>query len=417
MTLASDDAFRATLRAMRGEVALVVCEMTVGYRWPDYVERQLIRDTILSGGGQPSMGGRFEVRRTIGGVGENRVILVFTDCAHSRYLWTWKQLASRGPLRYLEFLQPESETALASALPGYLAATRAPPPSTVSSRGVASLLRMMVARIPMRCGRPKPELDELVRWCQESAEPAGVRACWRVLARLRVVDPRCGEGDWLIEAAETLEAIYLASLDRMRSWLQDGTAPASGRRRRLEDFRALLAGFEDRSESPSIEVRVRREIVRRNLFGWDDRRRPLSRCRRRLREYAVSIEGNRHRDVNARLCPAAVRPAGPLRWNRAEEDTSEADAALLPALHEEMEILHFSRIASLLSDSPRGELAEDRRRFEREFERRRRKIMKRLLARIPGLETRNGHLLGDVATAYSAGLWAIDDICFVREDE
>ena len=118
---------------------------------------------------------------------------------------------------------------------------------------------------------------DAVEYCEG---PEFLRAFYRVLERVSVLDPTCGSGAFLFAALNVLEPLYEACLDRMREFVDD--ADASGTKRRKDavaDFRQTL----DRvAAHPSREYFIHKSIVVNNLFGVDLMEEAVEICKLRL---------------------------------------------------------------------------------------------------------------------------------------
>jgi hypothetical protein len=117
-----------------------------------------------------------------------------------------------------------------------------------------------------------PECADPGQLLQDTIERAGneeeLRRIWRAAGRIRILDPRCGSGDWLVGAAEALAQVYLACLERMDAWAADAARHGGPvRRTRLRDFRALLAAADDPHRWPSRRRYARELALSRNLRG------------------------------------------------------------------------------------------------------------------------------------------------------
>jgi hypothetical protein len=133
-------------------------------------------------------------------------------------------------------------------------------------------------------------LATLVQNCDE---PDGVLALWHALGELRVLDPTCGAGAFLLAAMRALEPIYHVCLARLA--LYPSTA-------------ARVAEFD---RPPGRAGRVRAAIVARNLYAVDLMPEALEVCRMRL---ALETDGAGEPRAEANL---AAGDALLLDWQRA----------------------------------------------------------------------------------------------------
>ena len=110
--------------------------------------------------------------------------------------------------------------------------------------------------------------------------PEPLRAFWRALRDVSVLDPTCGSGAFLFAALNVLEPLYTACLEGMRGFLHD--AERSERKRSasfLEDFRRVLAQVD---EHPSERYFILKSIVLNNLYGVDIMEEAVEICKLRL---------------------------------------------------------------------------------------------------------------------------------------
>jgi len=125
---------------------------------------------------------------------------------------------------------------------------------------------------------------DIVQFAQdviESSEgPELLRAFWRAVGRVTVLDPTVGSGAFLFAALNLLEGLYEACLERMEAFLAE--LERSGERHRPErysDFRKVL----DRvAQHPNRRYFVLKSIVVNNLYGVDIMEEAVEICKLRL---------------------------------------------------------------------------------------------------------------------------------------
>jgi len=118
--------------------------------------------------------------------------------------------------------------------------------------------------------------DVIVR----SEGPELVRAFWKALTGISVLDPTCGSGAFLFAALNILEPLYNACLDGMQGFLDD--LEHSERKhspKKLSDFRHVLA---DMGKHPNRRYFVLKTIVLSNLYGVDIMDEAVEICKLRL---------------------------------------------------------------------------------------------------------------------------------------
>ena len=110
--------------------------------------------------------------------------------------------------------------------------------------------------------------------------PELVRAFWKALRAISVLDPTCGSGAFLFAALNILEPLYDACLDAMRGFLDD--VERSRRKYRPEklcDFRDALTEVERHA---SERYFILKSIVIDNLYGVDIMEEAVEICKLRL---------------------------------------------------------------------------------------------------------------------------------------
>jgi type I restriction-modification system DNA methylase subunit len=115
---------------------------------------------------------------------------------------------------------------------------------------------------------------------QNSEGPELLRAFWKALCNIKVLDPTCGSGAFLFAALNMLEPLYEACLDRMRIFM--GELNQSGEKHRPEkfsDFRELLEQVEQHDNEHYF---ILKSIIVNNLFGVDIMEEAVEICKLRL---------------------------------------------------------------------------------------------------------------------------------------
>ena len=113
-----------------------------------------------------------------------------------------------------------------------------------------------------------------------SEGPELVRAFWKTISRISILDPGCGSGAFLFAALNILEPVYIACFEAMQGFLDD--LEYSERRHHPEalgDFRKLL-------ERVGMHVNERyfilKSIIVGNLYGVDIMEEAVEICKLRL---------------------------------------------------------------------------------------------------------------------------------------
>ncbi len=119
---------------------------------------------------------------------------------------------------------------------------------------------------------------------QNSEGPELVRAFWKALGEVSVLDPTCGSGAFLFAALNLLEPLYGACLEAMRGFVGDveraqSTPPPPPPPAKLEDFREVLERMEGHA---SERYFILKSIIMGNLYGVDIMEEAVEICKLRL---------------------------------------------------------------------------------------------------------------------------------------
>ena len=110
--------------------------------------------------------------------------------------------------------------------------------------------------------------------------PELLRAFWKAITEVTILDPTCGSGAFLFAALNILEPLYEACLDRMQAFLDEVEALSEARpSRRYNDFRETL---EHIAQHPNREYFVLKSIIINNLYGVDIMEEAVEICKLRL---------------------------------------------------------------------------------------------------------------------------------------
>ena len=113
-----------------------------------------------------------------------------------------------------------------------------------------------------------------------SEGPELVRAFWKAMSQVSVLDPTCGSGAFLFAALNILEPLYTACLEVMGGFLDD--LERSQRKHgpeRLSDFRKVLRQV---GEHASERYFIFKSIIIDNLYGVDIMEEAVEICKLRL---------------------------------------------------------------------------------------------------------------------------------------
>ena len=113
-----------------------------------------------------------------------------------------------------------------------------------------------------------------------SEGPELVRAFWKAMSQVSVLDPTCGSGAFLFAALNILEPLYTACMEVMEGFLDD--LERSQRKHgpeRLSDFRKVLRQV---GEHASERYFIFKSIIIDNLYGVDIMEEAVEICKLRL---------------------------------------------------------------------------------------------------------------------------------------
>ena len=113
-----------------------------------------------------------------------------------------------------------------------------------------------------------------------SEGPELLRAFWKALGAVSVLDPTCGSGAFLFAALNILEPLYSACLDAMRGFLDD--LKRSRRKHRPEKLRDFRDALTEVDRHASERYFILKSIVIDNLYGVDIMEEAVEICKLRL---------------------------------------------------------------------------------------------------------------------------------------
>jgi Eco57I restriction-modification methylase len=110
--------------------------------------------------------------------------------------------------------------------------------------------------------------------------PELLRAFWRAIESVTILDPACGSGAFLFAAVNILEPLYEACLDRMTAFVEElNRSIEKHRPEKFADFRKMLERI---AGHPSRQYFVFKTIMLNNLFGVDIMEEATEICKLRL---------------------------------------------------------------------------------------------------------------------------------------
>lgn len=115
---------------------------------------------------------------------------------------------------------------------------------------------------------------------ERSEGPDLLRAFWKAIEGVTVLDPTCGSGAFLFAALNILEPLYETCLERMEAFVADLERSGMGQHpKKFEDFRAILKNV---SAHPNARYFILKSIILNNLFGVDIMEEAVEICKLRL---------------------------------------------------------------------------------------------------------------------------------------
>lgn len=216
-------------------------------------------------------------------------ILLFTDSAHSTLIWS-APLAGRAEWGIQEYRLPRDLAVLIDEVTAADATAPDPPRSMAAEADYRSILEELLTPLA-RVDRPPPCQESILDWLAD-IDIDTVRSLWRSLRDFAVLDPACGEGQWLLSVGQLLEPIHLALLSRVQGAIDDEKARRT--RRRPEHLRDLRSISERERLSEGVAARAgvaRRLILKHNLYGIARSAEEIRACRTVLIRFAAPGEG------------------------------------------------------------------------------------------------------------------------------
>ena len=125
------------------------------------------------------------------------------------------------------------------------------------------------------------DIQQFVQDVVEACEgPELLRALWRALLRITILDPTCGSGAFLFAALNLLEPLYEACLERMQAFVDDlERDDAAHHPEKFSDFRQVLA---DVARHSNRRYYILKTIIVHNLYGVDIMEEAVEICKLRL---------------------------------------------------------------------------------------------------------------------------------------
>jgi hypothetical protein len=122
--------------------------------------------------------------------------------------------------------------------------------------------------------------EEVIANCEG---PELLRAFYKAIRSISVLDPACGSGAFLFAVLNILERLYDTCLVRMQAFVDD--LDRSGEKHspeKFKDFRQTLEEMNDKSRHPSPRYFILKSIILNNLYGVDIMEEATEICKLRL---------------------------------------------------------------------------------------------------------------------------------------
>lgn len=113
--------------------------------------------------------------------------------------------------------------------------------------------------------------------------PELLRAFYKAVRSISVLDPACGSGAFLFAALNILERLYDTCLVRMQAFVDDlDRSDEKHSPEKFKDFRETLAEMNDKTRHPSPRYFILKSIILNNLYGVDIMEEATEICKLRL---------------------------------------------------------------------------------------------------------------------------------------
>ena len=118
--------------------------------------------------------------------------------------------------------------------------------------------------------------QDVIQFCEG---PELLRAIWKAIEKVSVLDPTCGSGAFLFAALNILKPLYEACLIRMQGFIEDMESAGPHHPAKFSDFKQIL---EESKRHPKQDYFILKAIIVNNLFGVDIMEEAVEICKLRL---------------------------------------------------------------------------------------------------------------------------------------
>ena len=131
--------------------------------------------------------------------------------------------------------------------------------------------------------------QDVIQFCEG---PELLRALYKAITKVSVLDPTCGSGAFLFAALNILKPLYEACLQRMQMFVDELDAGPPHHPKKFEDFRQIL---EESKQHPKQDYFILKSIIVNNLYGVDIMEEAVEICKLRLFLKLVAQLGSQDR--------------------------------------------------------------------------------------------------------------------------
>lgn len=212
----------------------------------------------------------YRARRLLHAVAGEDAITVFSDAAVTRQVWGWtRPMPFAAPAYSEEYAGGEPP---AGKFPEEGETGWPVDDPDAAAAGAEAMRELLIKRLRRnsRFARLLPSARgvqtavRLQRLLERARTPDVPRRVWRELTGLRVLDPVCGTGSWLLGGLAALSAVGAACLQWMQSWVEDCSGTRSDRD---VDFRRLLTRARELAASDVRDRFVLETVLLGCLYG------------------------------------------------------------------------------------------------------------------------------------------------------
>ena len=112
--------------------------------------------------------------------------------------------------------------------------------------------------------------------------PELLRAFWKAIIEVTILDPTCGSGAFLFAALNILEPLYEACLNRMQAFLEELEQYAVEKSASTEKFSKFREVLEHIEQHPNCPYFILKSIIINNLYGVDIMEEAIEICKLRF---------------------------------------------------------------------------------------------------------------------------------------